>query len=134
MHRLFDGKVLRDLPIFLQKISLTLVKWEKNLKAKCNLDKDLTKISHWKCTISHRFLAEWDIFSHDILSQNYSYEWKTVCILISWLHQKPADLDVHCFHKTKEGTEFEKSYGIMPIEQLLGILMHLQMQPRRLIG
>ena len=24
-------------------------------------------------------------------------EWKTVWILISWLHVKPADLDLHCF-------------------------------------
>ena len=26
-------------------------------------------------------------------------EWKTVWILISWLHQKPADLDQQCFKK-----------------------------------
>ena len=25
---------------------------------------------------------------------------KTVWILISWLHQKPADLDLHCFKKS----------------------------------
>ena len=26
-------------------------------------------------------------------------EWKTVWILIRWLHQKPADLDLQCFQK-----------------------------------
>ena len=26
-------------------------------------------------------------------------EWKTVWILIRWLHQKPADLDLNCFQK-----------------------------------
>ena len=26
-------------------------------------------------------------------------EWKTVWILISWLHEKPADLELQCFQK-----------------------------------
>ena len=28
-------------------------------------------------------------------------EWKTVWILIRWLRQKPADLDLHCFKKKR---------------------------------
>ena len=28
-----------------------------------------------------------------------------VQIQISWLHQKPADLDVHCFHTHNENRE-----------------------------
>ena len=30
-------------------------------------------------------------------------EWKTVWILIRWLHQKAADLDLQCFLKIKRG-------------------------------
>ena len=34
---IFLGKILRDLLIFLPKLSLKLTKWEKNFIAKCNL-------------------------------------------------------------------------------------------------
>ena len=37
---------------------------------------------------------------------------KTVWILISWLHRKPADLDLHCFHKRE--WHFEKFMGTVP--------------------
>ena len=33
------------------------------------------------------------------VSMYFQSEWKTVWILIIWLHQKPADLDLQCFQK-----------------------------------
>ena len=32
-----------------------------------------------------------------VVSMFSQIEWKTVCILIRWLRQKPADLDLQCF-------------------------------------
>ena len=34
-----------------------------------------------------------------VVSMHLHAEWKTVLIQISWLHQKPADLDLQCFQK-----------------------------------
>ena len=38
------------------------------------------------------------IFVLIIMNSQCHVVWKTVWILISWLLQKPADLDLHCFH------------------------------------
>ena len=47
-----------------------------------------------------------------VTSMNFRSERKTVWILIRWLHQKPADLDLQCFHKginlSLAGQEFIK--------------------------
>ena len=37
-----------------------------------------------------------------------SHGWKTVWILISWLHRKQADLDIHSFQKRVSYTYFEE--------------------------
>ena len=34
-----------------------------------------------------------------VLSMYFHADWKTLWILIRWLHQKPADLDQKCFKK-----------------------------------
>ena len=39
------------------------------------------------------------ICSIPVISLYFRAEWKTVWILIRWLHQRPADLDLHCFLK-----------------------------------
>ena len=55
---------------------------------------------------------------------NYKHifsEWKTVWILIRWLHQKPADLDLQCFKKNThikpgsvgQGFSYEPEYEIL---------------------
>ena len=38
-------------------------------------------------------------YSIQVLGTNSNTEWQTVQILISWLLQKPTDLDLHCLQK-----------------------------------
>ena len=34
-----------------------------------------------------------------VINMSLQAEWKTVWILIRWLHEKPADLNLQCFQK-----------------------------------
>ena len=60
-------------------------------------------------------------------------EWKTVWILIRWLHQKPADLDPQCFQKRinlgLSGQELTKKVsskkGVLNIKQLRDLQLFL---------
>ena len=48
--------------------------------------------------------------SSPVVSMYFQSEWKTVWILISWLHQKPVDLDLQCFHiQIKLGIGFSRT-------------------------
>ena len=42
--------------------------------------------------------------------------WKTVQILIRWLHQKPSDLDLHCFLKRINPGSAEQGLGCVLIQ------------------
>ena len=38
-----------------------------------------------------------------IVDTNSHTEWQTLQIQISWLLQKPADMDLHCLQKAEQG-------------------------------
>ena len=54
-------------------------------------------------TVVVRFFFLWGILTCSIpgVSMHFQSEGKTVWILIRWLRQKSADLDLQCFHKKK---------------------------------
>ena len=75
----------------------------------CNITS--LKVCAWGCMVYYTFqYISWTDWTHvrlnilcttllPVVSMHSQSEWKTVWILIRWLHQKPADLDLQCFQK-----------------------------------